>query len=343
VYALAAEPPSPRSTELYALALGGDHQATGAPARVHGLTASMRSLSAGGDRFAFTRVSATDDVVLGHLAADGTLSGPLRPFADNPINASAYGWLTDGRVLVGPRRNDTDGTLYVGVPGRGVTKLVTGLAVDETPMVAAGDEVLFWRPSRGDGGGGCELRTVSPGDGGSEEHLVATVPAPSCDLSVHCPRGDRRRCILRTIDHPGARDGMFVAFDTTTGQLGRVVRQGVDLYPTWDLSPDGSTIVTASGNKVAFVAVEDGSVREIQARGQLNAVVFAEGGRKVLASGLELPDFGIISLDREGHVQTLLADGRAWLVAPAVAPDGRTFAMHRRLYSEELFVLEPQR
>jgi hypothetical protein len=134
---------------------------------------------------------------------------------------------------------------------------------------------------------------------------------------------------------------MFVVFDSTTGERGRVVRRGVDLYPTWDLSPDGSTIATASGNKVAFVTVEDGSVREIQARGQLNAVVFAEGGRKVLATGVELPDFGMITLDRDGHVQTLLTDGHAWLVAPSFAPDGRTFAMHRRLYSEELFILEP--
>ncbi len=336
---------------LQEIAVDDDGRAASPPRELWSTHAvNLASLSVVRGRIAVITTEAQDDVYVARLGRGAKqLDGAPQRLSMSDADDRTPQWLADGRVAYYSER-DLAGSIYAQTPGRSDARALVDPPVEPLFSALVTGELLYRRPLGPDGGLVADLAGASvdrymvsrPGE--VERELLR---GPTHSQRIRCGGSDAAHCVLGEV-RSGVRT--FAHVDLVTGRVdapfSRVPFDGS--LPLFSVSPDGSTVIaTSAGRTLTSIRVADGSSREFSttpAASQVEAFDFTPDGRGLVFAGLGVDGatYGMAHIDLTGRGETLLTAANAWMVYPAVSPDGKSVAFQEQVYDSDVWLLEPQ-
>jgi serine/threonine protein kinase len=163
--------------------------------------------------------------------------------------------------------------------------------------------------------------------------------------SVRCASG-HSACVLSEPDK-GNGELVFTSLNPLRGRMNEMLRLAADLEasPTWDLSPDGSTVaivdVDERKDRIRLVALENGSARSIavgQSEG-LSGISWSADGRGWFVTSSSLRGSAVLKVRPDGTIAELWKSSTT-LEAPLASPDGKDLAFSSSTYNSNAWVIE---
>jgi Tol biopolymer transport system component len=120
--------------------------------------------------------------------------------------------------------------------------------------------------------------------------------------------------------------------------------------PRWDLSPDGTRIALVDPSEgkgeVRILGVADRKVTVLPVKDWkwqfLSIISWAADGKTLFAQAQDSLSFALISIDTNGNPRVLqeVPAGSAWIADIVPSPDGRSLALTKRTYLDDVMLLE---
>lgn len=297
--------------------------------------------SADGKRLIAGREYTESRIYLGDLAAGNKAFTPLRFTPDSWYNWIAD-WTKDSKaILFTSTRDGKSAILEQKVDSQTPETLITGSEFYSRPKLTAEGNLLFTVKSTSFP---ATYRLMStPEHGGTRSTLMmgkytytcGSTPLSSC---VVAELKDKRLAFFRL--DPMIGKGEQLA--SIGGYLG--------FEPRWDLSPDGTRIAIVDpywGNgEIRIVDLADQKTTVLPVRNWrwqwLAEVSWAADGQGLFALAQSTSSVALISLDAKGKAKVLqeMPSGATWVSSIVPSPDGRSLAFTKRIYREDVMLLE---
>jgi eukaryotic-like serine/threonine-protein kinase len=292
---------------------------------------------------------------LSELGPDGaSLKAPRRLTLDNrgsglTPGSNLDGWTLDSRaVLFNSGRNGRLQIFRQGIDENIAQAIVHGPENYNQAGITADGRWLLYKEFADAAPGAPPVphRLMRRPAGGGPAEMVLEEPARK-DWGYECPRKTGSSCVL------GEQEGqqeIFYSLDPVRGkgrQLGKIEVSDFG-YWGWALSPDGSRLVLADGDKhrgrVELLNLSDDAWHELAVEpewGNLQSIAWAVDGKGFFATVWRPESFNLVYLTLAGKVNPLLSNShRQWMLGPLPSPDGRYLAFQAETSDSNVWMLE---
>jgi Tol biopolymer transport system component len=268
IFSMLEPPPNDRDMNLWEVRPDRSNAKATPPQRITswaGLSLLDLSISADGKHLVFVNAGLQRDIQLAGLEREGSLEPPRR-FTLQGRNNLPSAWTPDGQTLFFySDRNGNWDIFKQRVLERSAQDFVLGPGDQTEPRLDPdASSVLYWDY------GGTET-TASTSMRLLRVPIAGGAPLPVLEAtrggSIRCALG-HSPCVLSELDK--ANDELVLStFNPLRGRIKEVVRLAADPdgSPTWDLSPNGSTVAIVDldehKNSIALVELESGSARSM--------------------------------------------------------------------------------
>ncbi len=341
-YTLREPPPNARDSNIWAVPVDPESgHVTGEPSRVTNYSefaAEEFSESKDGRAFVFMKLRQQDSVF---IASINKVSGELRETTavrSEGWNAGWPLWTGDGRKIAfySTRRGEF-GFYIEDLQTREVQAVVTGLHYRrQAALTSDGKWLLFTRPhSQASAGRSVELMRM-PLDGGPPTPLLTGKILFQCAVRAAV-------CVLSEVEND---QRVYFQLDPIKGRGALLAHtQNLDVPSDfdWSLSPDGRNVAyipKSFGKQIGILSMEDGSSRTITVEGsQLESPTWAADNQHLYVTNHRGEKWDLLYVDPSGKYKTAWT-AQAWIVSPAVSPDGERIAFQQRSFEGSYAMLE---
>lgn len=347
IYSVQEPPPNDNDMNLWELRLDPSHsQPKEAPRRITnwaGLSLLDLSISADGKHLVFVNSGLQRDIHMAGLDGRGGLEAPRR-FTLQGRNNLPSAWTADGQALfLYSDRNGSWDIFRQRILERNAQDFVLGPGEQTEPRLSPDASwILYWDYSDRGSAGSQPLRLlrVSISGGAPAPVLEASRGAAVRCVLKHSP------CVLSELDKVNG-ELVFTAFNPMQGRMKELVRLAADPEgsPTWDLSPDGSTVgivdLDERKDQIRLVELENGSARSIAVgpTERLSGISWSADGKGWFVTSSSLRGAAILHVGLDGTTSKLWTTNSN-LVAPLASPDGKNLAFATSTYNSNAWIIE---
>jgi serine/threonine protein kinase len=342
--------PNGSDSDLWAIrADPGTGKRSGDATRIAGwknFGAEFPQASADGKRLIAARSHTQSGIYIGDLAIGSKVFTPHRFALDDWFNV-VTAWTNDGKaVLFHSKRNGRWAIFKQNIDAKTPETLIAGPENYFTPIMSAQGELLYiasaspdrWEP------GDTTIRLMrTPEQGGARSTLMMG------RYAIACGSLPSSSCVVSELKD---RQLIFFHLDPVKGKGEEIGRLGgyQSSYPDWDLSPDGSRLAIADPveqkGEIRILNLADRRVTVLPVRGwkwqEVQHVKWAAGGKSLFALVEDASSHALISLDTNGNPRVLyeIPAGAGWISSIVPSPDGRHLAFTKRVYVNDVMLLE---
>ncbi len=319
-------------------------QRTGPPTRVAGwknFTALDPQASSDGKRLIAARARIEAGVYLGNLAIGNKAFNPRRFTLDDWYDYITA-WTKDSKaILFSSKRNGRWAIFEQRLDASSPKSLIAGPESYTSPILSGQGTLLYTVKS---GSSPPTFRLVSsPENGGARSTLMTG------RYTYACASSPSSSCVVAEIKD---QQLIFSHLDPLRGkaeEIGRVAGyQSSD--PRWDLSPDGTRIAiidpSEEKGEVKILRLADRQVTVLPIRDWkwqfLSVISWAADGKGMFAQAQNSLSVALISIDANGNQRILqqVPAGSTWIADIVPSPDGRSLALTKRTYLEDVMLVE---
>jgi len=354
IYSLHEPSPNEDDFNLWRLPLNsGTGRPAGPPSRItndRGWTANI-SATSDGKRIALVRRAFQADVYLADVETKGNRVGKPRRLTLDDRQDFPFAWTPDSKAIL--FLSDRQGPLRIFKQG-----------IDQTqPELLVGGNERMWVP-RLTPDGTAVLYLVNPmqGDPAVTSRIMRVGLAGGLSQFVleaqgiynhQCAQPPSNLCIYGQVDKQSQR---FFSFDPLAGNSMEIAAAKMKLADVpsynWSLSPDGRYVVTTKwiGPEKTFALriteLATGEARDLPVAGPTGEVTtdWAADGKSVWLGGVKRKGpwghSGVLNVDLNGKVRTILDEPNLSLWAAIPSPDGRHLALVGHSENSNALLLE---
>jgi Tol biopolymer transport system component len=321
-------------------------QRTGDPTRVAGwknFALLDPQASADGKRLIAGRERTEAGVYIGDLTIGNKAFNPRRFTLDDWYDY-VTAWTNDSRAIIfSSKRNGRWAIFEQKLDAPSPESLIAGPESYSYPKLSSQGTLLY------------TVRTAtspnafrlmsSPEQGGARLTLMTGEYTYACSSSS----SPSSSCVVAEIKD---QQLIFSRLDPLRGkaeEMGRVAGYQSP-EPRWDLSPDGTRIAiidpAAEKGEIKILRLADRQVTVLPVRDWkwqfLSVISWAADGKGMFVQAQNSLSFVLISIDANGNSRVLqqLPAGSAWIPNIVPSPDGRSLALTKRTYLEDVMLLE---
>ncbi len=319
-------------------------QRTGAPTRVAGwknFSALDPQASADGKRLIAARERTEAGVYIGELTLGNKAFNPRRLTLDDWYDY-VTAWTKDSKaVIFSSKRNGRWAIFVQKLDAPSPESLIAGTE-SYTYAILSSQGTLLYTVKAASSPPVFRLMS-SPEQGGARSTLMTG------EYTYACGSSPSSSCVVAEIKD---QQLIFSHLDPLRGKAEEIGRLAgyQSPSPRWDLSPDGSriTIVDPAEGKgeVKILRLADRQVTVLPVRGWkwqfLSTISWAADGKGMFAQAQDFISIALLSIDENGNPRVLqqLPAGSAWIPDIVPSPDGRSLALTKRTYLEDVMLVE---
>jgi serine/threonine protein kinase len=305
--------------------------------------AAFPQASADGKRLIASRKHTESGIYIGNLGSKDKAFTAHRFTLDGWFNA-VWAWTKDSKaILFDSKRNGREVILKQDIDVKTPETLVAGSENYFYPILSAEGTLLYTATASADPYASDARLMSTPLQGGARSTLVMG------NYYYACGSSSSSSCVLSELKD---KQLIFFHLDPVKGRGGEIAR--LDGYqssdPIWDLSPDGSRLAIVdqgqSKDGIRILNLADRKVTVLPVRDwkwqYLQHISWAADGKGLLALAGSGSSFALLSIDANGNPKVLqeIPAGAGWISSIVPSPDGRSLAFTKRVYVNDVMLLE---
>jgi len=319
-------------------------QRTGDTTRMAGwknFAALAPQASADGKRLIAARLRTETGIYIGDLATGNKGFTPRRFTLDDWYDWGPT-WTEDSKAILFTSKRTGRWAIYEQkLDSKSSETLIAGPESYSYPILSAQGTLLYTAKSASSPP---TFRLMStPEHGGGRSTLLMG------SYTYACGSSPSSSCVVAEIKD---QQLIFSHLDPVRGRGGEIARiAGYQTgYPRWSLSPDGTRIALVDPREgkgeVRILGVADRKVTVLPVQdwkwGFLSIISWAADGKTLFAQAQDSLSFALISIDTNGNPRALqeMPTGSAWIADIVPSPDGRSLALTKRTYLDDVMLLE---